>query len=156
MRQETKTITYYKFEELTEVAKQKAIDSLYSINLEHEWWDSIYADAQTIGCKILEFDTDRGNCCKMQLDYETSVIEAILKNHGEACETYKIAKEYQSKILDSDGNIDADIASEFKKELEEEYLAILRRELEHLMSEDAITESIICNEYEFNENGELL
>lgn len=155
MRQETKTFTYYKFDELDEVTQQKAIEKLFDINVDHEWWDGVSMDLENIHCKLIGFDTDRGNYCELSLDYETSVIEAILKNHGESCETYRIAKEYESKILDSDGNIDEDVAKEFKQELQEEYLAILRREYEYLTSEEAIRETIEANEYEFNEKGEL-
>ena len=156
MRQETKIINYYQFDELSENAKQKAIENLYDLNIDYEWWESVYEDAERIGCKITGFDTDRGSYCEMTLDYETSVIEAILKNHGETCETYKIAKSFEKTILDSDGNIDSDKAAELKQELQEEYLSALRKEFEYLTSEDAIKETIECNEYEFNKDGKMI
>ena len=145
----------YTFDELSESAKQKAIESLYDINIHDDWYESTYEDAKEIGCKIISFDTDRGSCCEMQIGYEDTVIQAILKNHGETCETYKIAKEYENKILDSDGNIDSDVAQDFKQELEEEYLSILRREFEYLTSEECIVETILANEYEFTDKGKL-
>jgi hypothetical protein len=151
------TIEYYsyKYEELSESAKENAVLNLYHINVNHDWWDYIYEDASMIGCKISEFDLDRGSYCKMSLDHEENVLDLILKNHGESSETYKIALAYKDKILDSDGNIDADIANDFKKELEEEYLSILRQNYEYLTSEEAIIETILANDYDFKEDGTL-
>lgn len=157
MRTETKIITYYKFSELSEASQEKALSNLYNINVSDSYWyESTKEDAKQIKCKIVEFDIDRGSYCKMQLGYEPDVIEAILTKHGETCETYKIASEYKSKILDAEGNVYSDIALDFRQELQEEYLSILRREYEFLTSEAAIKETIEANEYEFNEEGKLI
>lgn len=60
----TKTINLYEFDELSEDAKEKALQNLWDINVDHEWWDYIYEDAERIGLKITGFDIDRGNYCE--------------------------------------------------------------------------------------------
>ena len=156
MRQETKIITYYKYNELSDISKQNAASKLYDINIHYDWWEHISEDLKTIDCELLGFDTERGSYCEIKMHNPTDVIESIFKHHGSSCETYKLAKQYESKILDSDGDIEENEAFNFKKELEEEYLSMLKRELEYLTSEEAIIESIESNDYEFNEEGELI
>ena len=145
----------YSFDELDDNAKQKAVDNLYDINIHDDWFEAVYEDAKTVGVDIQEFDIARGSCCTIRMDYEDTVIQAILKNHGELCDTYKVAAEYKDKILDSDGNINAEIAKDFKRDLQETYLSMLRREYEYLTGEDAIIETIQANDYEFTENGKI-
>ena len=42
MRKETKTTKIYKFEELSEEAKEKAIEKFYDLNIYEGWWDGVY------------------------------------------------------------------------------------------------------------------
>ena len=95
--------------------------------------------------------------------------------HGENCETHKIATKFLSDYDElvkrySDGII-KDIVSEYNEEdfdneiieletelhheLSEEYLSILRKEYEYLTSEEAIIEALEANEIEFTINGEI-
>lgn len=46
MKQITKTYTVYSFDELSEDAKQKAIENLYDINVDYDWWS--YDDSKEI------------------------------------------------------------------------------------------------------------
>ena len=162
----------YKFEELSENAKKTAIEKLYDINVDHDWWDSVYDDANTIGCKIKGFDTDRGNHCDLKCDDAHETARLIVENHGETCDTRKLADEYlkdHDKIIDEaerdeDGELSDEHAvdklldelnAEFQRALGEEYLSILRKEYEYLTSEEAIIETIEANEYEFTEDGKM-
>jgi len=47
------------------------------------------------------------------------------------------------------------LENEFHKELQEDYLSLLRGEYEHLTSEESITETIIINGYEFLADGSI-
>jgi hypothetical protein len=166
------TITTYSFSELSETAKEKAIQNLSDINVDGEWWESTYDDAERIGIKIKGFDLDRGSYCK--LDFINSfgeVAEAIKREHGENCSTFKIAVEYLNdydKLVteqeqfeeesDEFQEIEEEIEeldNDFKKSLEEEYRIMLSKEYEYLTSDEAIIETIEANEYEFLENGKL-
>ena len=64
MRTYTTEHTVYKFDELDESTKQAAIEKLWDINVDYEWWEFTYEDAANIGLKITEFDLDRHRSCK--------------------------------------------------------------------------------------------
>jgi hypothetical protein len=166
----------YKFNELNEDAKQKAIDTFYDINVMFEWWDQEYEDAEQIGCKIKGFDIDRGSYCDLEFtESAPQVADMILENHGETCETYKTAKQFladRDALVEkySDGinknqvaedneyefdNECDQLEEEFRKSLSEDYLIMLRHDYEYQTSKEAIVESIIANEYEFTKDGKL-
>ena len=170
----TVIINLYKFNELSESAQEKAIGDCRFINVEHDWWDAIYDDAENIFAKIRGFDIGRKNYCDMFLTLTMEdTINAILSNHGETCETYEIAKRYrydwkiakrnlkqeewededdliyrQEKVLDV-------LAEEFISELGEEYLSMLRREYEYLTSDEAIREYLVENDLDFRVDGSI-
>ena len=166
MRTETTTRTLYKYNELSEDSKQKALEKLWDINVSDSfWYEGTFEDAKTIGAEIVGFDTDRGNYCEMKFssNYLIDVAKLITKHHGETCETYKLATNYINSFdkLDKDQDQDEnyeklqDLNEDFIAELQNEYLSILRQNYEYLTSKDSIIETIECNEYEFTEDGEL-
>lgn len=164
----------YQFNELSESAQKKALTEMWGVNVEHEWWDSIYDDAAQVGLKIEGFDIDRPNYCKGELTLSlTESCNKIIENHGEECDTYLTAKLYQAEwaklVAEHSDGINTDKVTEdkesdfdgFADELEKQYrlsicndyLNALRKEYEYLTSEEAIKETIIANEYEFTVNG---
>ena len=162
----------YKFEELTDEQKDKVIEKHYDINVDYDWWDSVYEDARQIGLKITAFDIDRGSYCKA--DFIHGAIDTanlITENHGYKTETYQDAVNYlkeRKELLASElkkneddedfteDDVDfEDIDHEFLKSLREDYLIILRNEFEYLTSKEAIIETIEANDYEFDENGNI-
>lgn len=166
----TKTINIYSFSELSEEAKQKAIEKFYDINVNYDWWEPTYEDAKNIGLKINSFDLERNRHAKGEFIWSACEVAAnILKEHGETCETYKTAenflKEWQP-IFDEYMNEESEnylswesedklqeLESEFLESLLEDYSIMLQNELEYLTSEKAIIETIELNEYEFTEDG---
>lgn len=95
MRTKTIVKNIYTWKELTEKQKEKAIEKLYYINVDHEWWDFTYEDAENIGLKITEFDLDRGSCVKGTFTQNAlQVANSILKDRGCDCETAKTAQVY--------------------------------------------------------------
>lgn len=84
------TITVYQFNELSDDAKQKAVEKFYDINVDHDWWTSVYDDANTCGLKITAFDIDRASYVKATFtDDACFTAHKIMRNHGAMCETYK-------------------------------------------------------------------
>ena len=177
----------YKFDELSDEAKQHAIESLYDLNVDYEWWENVYEDAENVGLKITGFDIGRGQDCTGEfIGYAKKVAEAILKDHGKDCETFKTATNYMqeyTKVLATECQEEADeicIAfsfqegfcdvnhdyyydpdtkdtdAEFLRSLLEDYRIMLQKEYEYLTSEDAIIECIDANEYEFTAEGNLI
>jgi len=167
------TTTVYQFNELSDDAKQKAIEKFYDINVDCSWWDSVYDDANTVGLKITSFDIDRASYVKATFtDDACFTAHKILENHGEMCETYKTAQAFLAERdeavntapKDENGDFEDeyeldqkldDIENDFLSNICEDYRIILTKEYEYLTSEDAIIETITINEYDFGINGEF-
>ena len=164
---QTKRVKVYKFNELTEQAKQVAIDNFITINVDYEWWDSIYMDAENIGLKLTSFDIDRDRHAEGDFLLSANEVAAnIMKEHGEQCETYKTAErfmeewqplfnDYMNEESDSyeDDNDLMVCEQEFLKCLCEDYSIMLQAKYEYLQSDDAIIETIEVNDYDFLSNG---
>jgi len=149
----------YNFDELTEDAKNKAVIDFGNINIEDEWWINIFEDAKNIGLEITAFSLDRANYCNGKfINSAEECAENIIKEHGEDCDTYKIAKDYLSdreiilkSMDDSDG---AD--SEFLDNILDAYKSLLKKEYEYQTSDEVIIETIKSNEYEFTIDGKII
>lgn len=164
----------YKFSELSNEAKEKAIQQFWDVNVSYEWWESIYEDAANIGLKITDFDIDRGNCNgEFTMDAD-DVAKAIVENHGEGCQTYKTAINFIQEckaVIDStpvvfdEGTEDEyedysdrnyqieELEIAFRESLCEDYRIMLRDEYEYQTSEKQVIESIEANDYEFTRDG---
>jgi hypothetical protein len=165
----TKTITLYEFDELSEQSKEIAVQRLSDINVDHEWYDFTLEDSERIGLKITDFEIYR-KCKGEILTSHYEVAEAILKEHGDQCETYKTAQTYlkerheltenavrdeNDELSEEDNERLDDIEEDFLKSLLEDYRIILQKEYEYLTSKEAIIETIKANEYTFTEDGKL-
>lgn len=184
MREDTKITKVYRFEELSEEAQQKAMEKLADINVDCKWWDCVYDDAKTIGVKIEEFDLGRGGYCRGAfIRDELEVAEAILKEHGKDCETYKDAYEFvwtMAEAEDADyeekrgdaaeagedfvwyaiDEFDPDAEcpeelEEFQRTIFEDYRIMLQQDYDYLTSAKAIKDTIDANGYEFTEDGRI-
>ena len=160
----------YPFAELSDEAKQKAIENLYDINVDHEWWDGVYEDAKNIGLKITSFELDRNRNATGEFLYAANeVAQDIFKNHGESCETFKTATKFMeqwqplfSNYMDENSeNYENDeelmeCEEQFLNDLLEDCSVMLQKGCEYLQSAEAIKETIEANEYEFTEDGKLI
>lgn len=173
MRTVTTEQTIYTWDDLTDEQKEKAVENYWDINVDYDWWDGTYEDAENIGLKINEFDLDRNRHVTgdFLLDPE-EVAQKIIDEHGEHCATYQTASDYleeRSGLVEkySDGTstdiveyeneyaFDTecdDLDGEFLKSLLEDYSIMLQREYEYLTSYEAIAETLEINEYEFDED----
>jgi len=144
----TETIKIYKFNELPEETKQKAIENLRYINVDYRWWDFIYDDAESIGLNITEFDEYRIKGYIIESGEDTAI--NILREHGKETDTYNTAREFVTDLGVSDERED-----EFLYALLEDYRVMLNKEYEYLTSEEAIIETIKINDYEFTADGKI-
>jgi len=160
----------YQFSELSEQAKQKAIEWGYDLNVSYGWWESVYEDAEQIGLKITGFDIDRASYCQGDFTLSANeVAQNIFNNHGEHCETYKTAESFMNdwqplfnnymdeahadyESSESESKL-MDLEEGFKNSLCEDYRIMLSKEYDYLTSEAAIIETIESNEYEFKADG---
>jgi len=165
----------YPFDELSDEAKEKVIEGLSDINVDYDWWDCIYEDVKQVKLELTGFNLGRGSYCRGKfIEYAKDTAKAIIKNHGDSCETYETATEFieeSAKLyieypvkLDGDGDdeneTDRNDGQEnlddwFLYSILEDYRTMLQKEYEHLTSAEAIIETIEANEYEFTENGEI-
>ena len=162
----------YKFNELSEEAKEYVIRELWMINVDHEWWNYTFKDAKNIGLQIDGFDIERGSYVEGGLIEDAKdVAKAILKEHGESTNTYQTARDFldnmnrEGTIFEKAESYDPDyqeyeesdeyddLKIEFIQSLCDDYRIILSQEYDGLTGEEAIITSIEANEYEFTENG---
>ena len=167
----TVSINVYKFNELSEEAQQKALDHLFDLNVDYNWWEDIYEDAAEAGLKITSSDIDRKDITGEFNLSACEVAQNILNSHGESCETYKTAynfmdewnpifADYMDESSDNYESSDSeskmiDLESEFLNDLLQDYLIMLDHEYDYKTSKEAIIESIEANEYDFTEDGKL-
>lgn len=169
----TKIIQIYDFNELSESAKETALNEARQRNYGDCWWEFILDDAKDVGVLIKSFDLDRNRHAKGYfIDGAECCAHFIVDNHGETCETYKTATAYlkdrdkiiESAPIDADGefeseyNLDCelnDLDAEFLRSILEDYSRMLQRESEYRDSKEYLLEMINCNEYTFNVNGKL-
>jgi len=172
-----KTITtaVYSFEELSDSAKEKARNWYREHALDYEWWESTCEDAKNIGLKITGFDLDRNRHATGEFSVfggATQCANLILAEHGKDCESFKTATSFLAdlaklnakiKAVDGDDETNCEYDSwqdkrgeldeGFLKSLLEDYSTMLQKEMEYLMSDEQVDESIKANEYTFTESG---
>lgn len=177
----TRTIAVYKFDELSEPAQEKALEKLWDINVDYDWCESVYEDAETIGILITEFDLDRN---KIRGHITENLLEAfklVRKYCGKDCETFKTAKDHLNKYIQAfikwhdkeskrddasshwsrvtwlrefayEDDVD-ELGKDYLHSILEDYLIMLRKEYEYQTSREQVVESIQANGYEFYEDG---
>jgi hypothetical protein len=157
---ETRTYNVYEFDELSKEQQQKVLDKYYDINVDHDWWEFVYSDAEDIGLKILAFDIgSRWEIDTQTLQKPKDIAFNILESHGKHCDTYKVAKYFLvnrhnlKKYRRQDGLKECEMT--FEGDLKQEYLRMLERDYNYLTSEEAVKETLIANEYMFTETGRI-
>jgi len=165
-------IQLYKFDELSEAAQETAIFNQSDINVDYDWWDSVYEDAKNVGLVIDGFVLDYG---KINATFENGgedTARAIIAEHGKECDTYKLAEQYLSAkaeiltnmedIIDDENSYSYELegdmeqlSDDFLVDLKGEYLSILQKEFEYLTSKEQIIETIKSNDYDFTEDGDI-
>ena len=157
------TIQTYKFSELSDDAKQKAIEKHWDIMTDWSWWEFIYEDAKRIGLNIRSFDLYPKEIDITYEDDPEDVANAIMKEYGSAMDLYKLAAEYldrykqieelvdEDEILPSD-DLDA-LNEEFLHDIGECFLSFLNSEYEWRTSSESIGEELEINDYDFTADG---
>jgi len=87
--------------------------------------------------------------------------KAILKEHGDTCNTYKTAKAYMDALegelggqsAEEDREVSERLYDRFLRDLLDDYAHILQEESEYRLSDESVDENIQANEYEFDKNG---
>lgn len=185
MKTETVTYTLFKFDELSDEAKEKAIQKFYDINVSYEWWDGCYEGFREqlkdlgLECDKIYFDLDRNshieltNLCFTNVSkfieqgIETGVKKSIIEtadlyiSHVQGCRHIKNVVESYSHTRTKHQRLNKRIESLVDRcndklnRLLNDFLSALQRESDYLTSEEAIIDTIKANEYDFLEDGSL-
>lgn len=172
----TRTINVYAFAELSEAAKERAREWWRSCAFDYEWWDGVYDLAREIGSALgfslrdLSFDLLRGvsfrgtwyaparpvrGVRKITTDEDVialahEIAELVCRmTPDERDDGYSIwDTRWYSVTCDEHEDVD---------EIAKAFAAIvygwLQREEEYLLSDEAVDEALVANEYEFEEDG---
>lgn len=197
----TEQVSIFKFEELSDAAKEKARAWFRTDYPDYEWWDSVYADAESI-FTILGIDArDRrgkspaiqfsgfwsqgdGACFEGSYSYAKGSARAIKRYAPKDEELHRIAYELMqvqkrnrygitaqlthrdrysheySVSIDVDGcddsskSSDGETVRDLLRDMMRWIYSTLEKEHEYLTSDENVDESIIANEYEFEEDGQ--
>jgi hypothetical protein len=96
----------FRFDELTEEGKEKAIENLYDVNVDHDWWDFAYENAKAIAA-LMGIEIDKiyfsgfssqgdGACFEGSYSYQKGGVKAVKDYAPLDKELHRIAKELQA------------------------------------------------------------
>lgn len=158
-------IKVYRFEELDKQTKEKVIENYRYINVDNTfWYDCIKEEFNSLGLEIKEFDLDRGNYAKIYIDNFEDTSNYIIKEFGDSVLIKQTAKNYINEYEKIQANFkeDEDVEREvellddqYEKEYSEDILSYLRSSYDWEISDEAITETIEANEYDFTTDGKI-
>jgi len=169
----------YNFNELSEDVKEKALNKHRGINVDCDWWDctisNLVDDCADVGVIFKESDVyfsilGRDNHIgvdsrNLSFDWYSEI--DLPKKFG-AFQNYLgggMVGRIQSEEIEVDrvrvveeGENDDNIVENLNSALElfEEALKSLWREYEYLTSDDVVTETLIANDYEFDNDGKIV
>jgi len=106
MRVDVVETKVYKFDELSDEAKQSAIESMQDINVDHEWWEFVEEDAKAIGLLMgIEIDNiyfsgfsskGDGACFEGSYEYKKNSVAAVKEYAPTDEELHRIVNELLS------------------------------------------------------------
>lgn len=162
-------IKLYKFNELSENAKQKAIQYFRYSKLDiNDAWENIKEDAAKIELSIISLDDNRLNKGEFYNSAEDTA-KLILMAYGKDCDTYNSAENFlyewnikKEKFENENPGFyfiyqdeSEDLCNEFLQSILEDYRIMYNKEIEYQDSDEYIIETIEANEYEFTKDGKL-
>jgi hypothetical protein len=173
---EIKQTTVYKFSELSEKAKEKALNDNREINTDYDWAEFLTEqfkdDLKKIGIYAEKFywdlDRNRFMCldkagsieddklflkyCKV--DLRSKRAREIINENGLQLKTQYFGGSRQENYIESNYETQDDL-TECLQDKFNDFLKQLTENYEYLIGDEAIKETIEANEYSFRENGEM-
>ena len=177
------TVKAYKFDELSEAAKERALDAFRDVNVEYDWWDGAYyiirAAGELLGLEIGDIHFDAYLYCIFNANYEyvRGAVKAVKAEFPQDTKLHDVARKLQdlqkrhfyslSCAVTEGRTTNRYSCFRFGEDYECEELGdiiddfahwawiLLCDEYDYLTSDEAVQEAIEANEYEFTEDGEL-
>ena len=177
------TVKVYAFAELSEAAKERALNAFRDINVEFNWYEDTFGTIRTagelLGLDIGQIYFDAYSYCIFDASYEyvRGAVKAVRKEFSWADDLCKVAKDLQdlqkrhfyslSCAVREGRDMNQYSCFRFGEDYEcdlgdilDEFAhwarILLRDECEGLTSDEAVKEMIESNGYEFTENGKLV
>ena len=160
-------IKAFLFEELDSQTKEKVIENNRTINVDSNFWYECELEnfKHELKIKVNEFDVYRTEInITIENSFETA--QGIVNFFGKESSIVYSAKTFIRDMIFIEEKYEHDgqkleeeleyLEEEFRGEIAEEILSMLTSQYEYETSDDEIKETIIANEYEFTEDGEML
>jgi uncharacterized protein YeeX (DUF496 family) len=160
-------IKAFQFKELDSQTQKIAIENNRTINVDTDFWwqDELDNCKHELDIIVNEFDIYR-RTINITIEDSLSSAEKIVNFFGKESSIVKIAKTLIRDIKFINNKYEHDwykleeeleyLEEEFRREIAEEILSMLTSDYEYQISDDAIKETFIANEYEFQEDGERI
>ena len=177
-------VMVYPFAELSDEAKERALNEFRDINVEFPWWeysfDTIRAAGELLGLEIGEIHFDTKSYCMFDAHYRyvCGAVNAVRNEFPWVDDLCKIAKDLQAlqkrhfyslSCAVKEGRsmnyyrcfrfgeyYECDALGDILDDFAHWARVLLRNEYEYLTSDEAIKEMIEANEYEFTADGKLV
>ena len=178
------TVKAYKFDELSDDAKKRALNAFRDINVEYDWWTYGAYDTICTAGRLLGLDIDRINFdaylyCIFNANYEyvRGAAKAIQAEFPRATDLHDVARKLQALQKRHFYSLSCAVTEgrttnryscfRFGEDYEcdlgdiiDDFARwariLLRDEYKYLTSDEAVQEAIEANEYEFTEEGKLV
>lgn len=179
------TVKSYRFAELSDEAKERAINAFSRINVEDgDWWEGSYDTIRTAGKLLgleiggIHFDMDLYCIFDAHYRYVRGASAAVKAEFPRMTDLHKVARDLQALQRRHFYSLSCDVTEDwgtnryqcfrFGEDYDCDDLGdilddfahwariLLRDEYEWLISDEAIQEAIEANGYEFDESGGLL
>jgi hypothetical protein len=159
---ETIEVTLYKFDELSDKAKEFVIqDNIHILtDFGSYWYEPLIQELKDVGISAGSFDLNRR---EIEVDfYEdlNDVCANVVKNFkgseiAEMCANYLTSVEAQLAFDETDDDMLEDMEMVFIYDLKCELLNMFQREYDYLTDADVIADYLLTNEYDFDINGKI-
>ena len=163
----TMEIKAFLFQELDSQTQEKVIENNRTINVDSNFWYECELEnfKHELKIKVNEFDVYRTEInITIENSFETA--QGIVNFFGKESSIVYSAKTFIRDMIFIEEKYEHDgekleeeleyLEEEFRGEIAEEILSMLTSQYEYETSDDEIKETIIANEYEFTEDGEML
>ena len=179
---ETRTYNVYSFKEASEELKEKILDNYRYINVDDSFWytqDEIYNEITkdygiVIDMNNVTFDLDRDSFVAFDTynhgQEKNWTIPIYIKNVKKFCKKAKVRYKkdidisiqhehfvgsYIQNYVETDYIEAEEKFNDCLQAMLEEILKELKRQYNYLTDDEAVIETLICNEYMFNEQGKI-
>jgi hypothetical protein len=159
---QTIEVTLYKFDELSDKAKEFAVqDNIHILtDFGSYWYETLIQELKDVGISAGSFDLNRREievdfyedmndvCANVVKDFKGSEI-------AEMCASYLTSVEAQLAFDETDDDMLQDMEMAFIYDLKFEILNMFQREYDYLTDADVIADYLLTNEYDFDINGKI-